>query len=152
MTGEQKYQAIFSSPIGLLGIIYQDQQLVGIDFLTAHHKPNNQDHPAAQQLTRYFNNPNPAITIKLQAQGTDFQQRVWQAMLAIPCGQTRSYGEIAAQLKSSPRAVGNACRANPIPILIPCHRITAANHLGGYSGATQGKKLAIKQWLLQHES
>ena len=59
---------------------------------------------------------------------------------------------LAKWLKSGPRAVGNACRANPIPIIIPCHRVVAQNHIGGYSGETQGRKLDIKKWLLQHEA
>ena len=63
----------------------------------------------------------------------------------------RTYGELAKLLNSSARAVGGACRANPISLVIPCHRVVASNGLGGYGGATAGKRLAIKQWLLEHE-
>lgn len=152
MTGESPYQSVYDSPIGLLGIILEDQQIIAIDRLNADNQPHHPNHPAAKALQAYFANPRSELKIALNAKGTNFQQQVWQAMLNIPCGETRSYGEIAKLLNSSPRAVGNACRANPIPILIPCHRITAAHHLGGYSGATQGKKLAIKKWLLTHEA
>jgi methylated-DNA-[protein]-cysteine S-methyltransferase len=82
--------------------------------------------------------------------GTVFQQRVWQAIASIPLGQTRSYGQLAEQLNSGPRAVANACGANRIPLIIPCHRVLAKNGLGGFM---QGKKngLNIKRWLLAHE-
>ena len=72
-------------------------------------------------------------------------------MRRIPIGQVVTYGELAKALDSSARAVAGACRANPIPILIPCHRVVAATGLGGYMGETGGEALAIKQWLLQHE-
>ena len=72
-------------------------------------------------------------------------------MQKIPYGKTKSYGELAQELKTSARAIGNACRHNPLPIIIPCHRIVAKNNLGGYNGATEGKMLNIKEWLLQHE-
>lgn len=75
--------------------------------------------------------------------GTAFQQRVWQALLEIPRGQTRSYGEIARAVRSSraARAVGNACGANPIPVLIPCHRVVASHRrLGGFSGGREWKR------------
>lgn len=83
--------------------------------------------------------------------GTAFQQRVWQALQQIPAGETRRYGELASALNSSARAVANACRANPLPILIPCHRVVASNGLGGYMGHRDGEMVAIKQWLLHHE-
>jgi O-6-methylguanine DNA methyltransferase len=82
-------------------------------------------------------------------EGTAFQQRVWRALSAIPFGETRSYGELARELGSAARAVGGACGANPIPIIIPCHRVLAANRrLGGFSG---GDGLSSKQQLLAHE-
>lgn len=85
------------------------------------------------------------------ADGTRFQQRVWQALQQIPAGETRRYGELAESLNSSARAVANACRANPLPILVPCHRVVAADELGGYMGHTDGEVVAIKRWLLHHE-
>ncbi|MGK0673659.1 MAG: methylated-DNA--[protein]-cysteine S-methyltransferase [Halothiobacillaceae bacterium] len=82
--------------------------------------------------------------------GTPFQQRVWRALAEIPLGQTRTYGELATRLGTSPRAVGGALRANPIPIIIPCHRILAAQGLGGYAGASEEGRRR-KAWLLAHE-
>lgn len=89
--------------------------------------------------------------------GTAFQQRVWQALQAIPSGQVKTYGELAKELDSSPRAVGNACRQNLFPVVIPCHRVISAAGIGGYAGDTlniqkgQINFLQIKQWLLTHE-
>ncbi len=89
--------------------------------------------------------------IKLSLQGTPFAQRVWRALQAIPCGDVMSYGELAKKLGTSARAIGNACRRNPVPLIIPCHRVVAANGIGGYCGHTGGAVLEIKRKLLQHE-
>jgi methylated-DNA-[protein]-cysteine S-methyltransferase len=83
---------------------------------------------------------------------TPFQKRVWRALLTIPRGTTLTYGELAKKLNSSPRAIGQACRANPIPFLIPCHRVVGAKDKGGYFGKRTGSKMALKSWLLEQES
>jgi methylated-DNA-[protein]-cysteine S-methyltransferase len=87
--------------------------------------------------------------------GTVFQQRVWRALCEIPMGETRTYGELAKALGSAPRAVGQACRRNPTPILVPCHRVISVSGLGGYDGVGEGAeddiKLQHKRWLLRHE-
>lgn len=101
-------------------------------------------------LDAYFAGTVRPVTVKLDPRGTPFQRRVWQAMLAIPPGATATYGDLAQQLGSGARAVGGACGANPIPILIPCHRVVAADGgLGGYSGAGG---LKTKRTLLDLES
>ena len=89
---------------------------------------------AACQLEDYFDGRRSSFDLPMQPAGTPFQRRVWQAMCAIPAGDTRTYGELAAALDGVARAVGRACGANPVPILIPCHRVVAAASLGGYSG------------------
>ena len=104
-----------------------------------------------EQLRRYFAEPHSQFEVNMQNQGTAYQRRVWQALQRIPAGQTRTYGELARQLHSSPRAVGNACRQNPVPLLVPCHRVVAATGPGGFGGETQGKRVAMKRWLLAHE-
>ena len=104
-----------------------------------------------EQLSRYFAEPRSRLKVSTQNQGTAYQRRVWQALQQIPVGQTRTYGQLAEQLHSSPRAVGNACRQNPVPLLVPCHRVVAATGLGGFGGKTQGKRVAMKRWLLEHE-
>jgi len=84
-------------------------------------------------------------------QGTAFQRRVWEALTRIPAGQTLTYGELAARLDSGARAVGNACRHNPVSIIVPCHRVVSATGIGGYSGSTGGREIDRKQWLLGRE-
>jgi methylated-DNA-[protein]-cysteine S-methyltransferase len=103
------------------------------------------------QLAAYFRDPTFRFEGTLAIQGTAFCRKVWQALLAIPPGTVRTYAELARQLESFPRAVAAACRANPYPILIPCHRVVAKTGLGGYCGQSKGPALAIKYWLLKHE-
>jgi methylated-DNA-[protein]-cysteine S-methyltransferase len=89
--------------------------------------------------------------------GSAHARRVWRALCAIPVGETRSYGEIARAIGSSPRAVGQACRANPWPLFVPCHRVVPASGIGsasagGYAGQRDGPLAHIKAWLLAHET
>ncbi len=105
---------------------------------------------AAAELAAYFTRQAFDFDLPYAPAGSEFQRRVWQAMCRIPLGETRSYGELAARLGSAPRAVGGACSANPIPILIPCHRVLAA---GGRPGGYSGKGgLETKRFLLAHEA
>lgn len=107
---------------------------------------------AAEQLAAWLADPRFAFSLPLAPAGTAFQRRVWQAIAAIPCGATKSYGELARRLKTSARAIGGACAANPYPIVIPCHRVIAADgRLGGFSGSREGFHIAVKRWLLAHE-
>lgn len=104
---------------------------------------------ARRWLEDYFAGNFRAVDFPLRAEGTHFQRDVWAAIAAIPPGVTRTYGEIASDLKSAPRAVGGACGANPIAIIVPCHRVLAADGgLGGYSG---GRGVPTKRQLLTHE-
>jgi methylated-DNA-[protein]-cysteine S-methyltransferase len=104
---------------------------------------------AVAQIQDYFDNPGTCFDLRLAPHGTVFQQQVWRALRAIPAGETRSYGDLAVQLGTSARAIGQANGANPIPLLIPCHRVLAAGGaLGGYSG---GEGPSTKLWLLNHE-
>ena len=103
-----------------------------------------------QEILAYLQRPHAAFSLPAQLAGSAFQNKVWLAIYAIPLGQTRTYSELATQLQSGPRAVANACGANRLPLLIPCHRVVAKNGLGGFMrGAKNG--LAIKRWLLAHE-
>ena len=103
------------------------------------------------QLCRYFDDPRWCFDFDIAAQGTFFQRRVWKALKRIPSGSRLTYGKLAQSLNSGARAVGGACRCNPILIVIPCHRVVAANTIGGYCGNMKGKMLHAKNWLLQHE-
>jgi methylated-DNA-[protein]-cysteine S-methyltransferase len=149
------YQAKLSVPFGVLGIRCDGRALLGIDFLPTTEKPQRATSTFAktvcEQLLRYFENPDVQFTVPLNTSGTPHQQKVWQAMRNIPRGETRSYGELAAQLKSGAQAVGQACGANPIPIIIPCHRVVSRSGLGGFMRHASGASLDIKRWLLTHE-
>ena len=123
-----------------------DQGLVGQDPI-AHHPSLKQ---ITQEILAYLQRPHEAFSLPAQLAGSAFQQKVWLAILAIPLGQTRTYSELAAQLQSGPRAVANACGANLLPLLIPCHRVVAKNGLGGFMRGNKNG-LAIKRWLLAHE-
>jgi methylated-DNA-[protein]-cysteine S-methyltransferase len=80
-----------------------------------------------------------------------FETAVWDAIRAIPSGQVRTYGDIARRVRSVPRAVGGACGRNPLPLVIPCHRVVGATGIGGFMGGHEHDPLAIKRWLLTHE-
>jgi methylated-DNA-[protein]-cysteine S-methyltransferase len=108
----------------------------------------------ATQLREYFAGTRRDFELPLAPRGTDFRNRVWDALRAIPFGETRTYRDIAAQVgqPKGMQAVGQANRHNPIPIVIPCHRVIATNGIGGYSGEDgDGKELDTKRWLLRHE-
>jgi methylated-DNA-[protein]-cysteine S-methyltransferase len=149
------YQAILIVPFGSLGIRCNDDALTGIEFLTAGVVPQSPRSTFAQkvceQLTAYIADPDFRFSLPFQSGGTVHQNKVWQAMLEIPRGATRSYGALATELKSSAQAVGQACGANPIPIVIPCHRVVGKTGLGGFMGHSSGDSLDIKRWLLAHE-
>ena len=140
------------TPLGWLKIVATDQALVEIDFVTQPEKsvaPNRITNKARTQLQEYFSAERKVFDLPLDPQGTNFQKQVWQALQQVPFGQTRSYRQIAQMINNprAVRAVGLANGKNPIPIIIPCHRIIAASgELGGYSAG-----LWRKEWLLKHE-
>ncbi|OGT18848.1 MAG: hypothetical protein A2V90_02730 [Gammaproteobacteria bacterium RBG_16_57_12] len=152
--------AVMATPLASvynrLAIHTNGQQLLSIDFLpedTALQSPRTQvAQRVVTQLRDYFLTPGYRFDLPLSFTATEFQQRVWHCLQAIPPGETLTYGELAGTLGTSARAIGNACRNNPIPIIVPCHRVLARQGRGGYCGQLQGEMLAIKQWLLQHES
>lgn len=108
---------------------------------------------AAQQVERYLNDPDFQFDLPLMPMGTPFQQKVWTAISEIPLGKVLTYGDIARRVQSAPRAVGQACGANWFPLIIPCHRVTAAGGLGGFSHHDDetGFHVGVKRWLLAHE-
>ena len=108
---------------------------------------------ACVQIQAYLENPRFAFDLPLRLAGTRHRLAVWEAMQRIPAGETRTYGELARELGSSPRAVGGACGANPLPLVVPCHRVIAAGGaIGGFMGSrSEGFEIAIKRWLLEHE-
>lgn len=139
-----------NSPVGRLTIEEANKRIVAISWGDA---AGSNGSPllaeAARQLAAYFSGELKNFDLPLAPDGTPFEQRVWAAMQQIPYGETRSYGELASMIDSAPRAVGRACGKNPIPIVIPCHRVLAKGGLGGYSGegglATKSRLLGIEQ-------
>ena len=152
------YAAILPAPPDLrlkLGVRLHTTALVSIDFLPPQHAELSPATDLAQRVTEqlqlYFTDPRHVFSVPLLLQGTPFQQKVWRALMLIPPGATLSYGALAAQLATGSRAVGNACRANLLPITVPCHRVVARDGMGGYAGAATGRNLQLKRWLLSHE-
>lgn len=153
MTG----RVVVATPLGRAALIEANGALVAVDWTeddetparTAATPATSVATAAAVQLTAYFAGDLKIFDLPLAPQGTAFRLSVWRAMLDIPYGQTRSYGDVARLLGSGPRAVGSACGANPLPIIVPCHRILASNGLGGYS-ARGG--LDVKRFLLNLEA
>jgi methylated-DNA-[protein]-cysteine S-methyltransferase len=138
------------SPLGKLTLTCAGGALTALDWNLAdtHTDKDPVLEEAARQLRQYFAGTRTDFDLPMKPYGTVFQQRVWSAMLEIPCGKTATYGGLARQLESAPRAIGGACGRNPLPIVIPCHRVVGGAGKGGYSGLGG---LTTKDWLLNHE-
>lgn len=165
------------TPFGTIGVSWQGQQLTRV-LLAPERAPQHRSEPGLEtsdgmpeaasdqqaplrretpawlraEMDAYFANPRHRFSCAIEPAGTAFQRRVWTLIAAIPAGSARTYGSLAKELQSSARAVGNACRANPVPLRVPCHRVVAASGLGGFAGDRRGRLLAIKRWLLDHEA
>lgn len=125
-----------SSPVGPLGADATDGAVTDLVWGRSGNLTSGPLHAQVNtEIAAYFAGSQAGFQTPLAPRGSAFQQRFYAALCAIPYGQTRTYGELARELGVSPQAIGQACGANPIPILIPCHRVLAADGLGGYSGA-----------------
>lgn len=151
-----KYTYVISSPIGKLEIVVGLNKLITLNFADDETELSAPidcfGAKIIDQLTAYFADPHYLFDIDYDLQGTPFQNDVWQSLKKIPVGKTLTYGQLAKKIGTGPRAIGQACRTNPIPIIIPCHRIVAASNLGGFAGNIKGRFQGIKEWLLKHES
>lgn len=155
MSAAERFQAVVAAPGFSLGVRCDEDEVIEIEFI----EPCPEMPPCtplaaetARQLKAYLADPQFAFGLPLRPSGTTFQRRVWERISAIPAGVTRSYGDIAADLKNAPRAVGQACGANPFPLVVPCHRVVGSNSgLGGFARHGGGFLLDIKRWLLAHE-
>jgi methylated-DNA-[protein]-cysteine S-methyltransferase len=142
-----------------VAVATRDARVVGIRYLPLETAgiaaKNSLAEKAARQLERYREDPDAKFDLPLLIEGSAFQKSVWNAMCAIPRGRTRTYGELAKELGDgtfeTARAVGQACGDNRLPIVIPCHRVVAANGIGGFSHSTEGYLIEVKRWLLAHE-
>lgn len=136
------------TPTGAFTIREQDGAITGAGWQDGHDDDTPLLRRAADQVTAYFAGNLKVFDLPLNVHASETQRRVCAAIAAIPFGHTRTYGEIAEELDLPAQAVGQGCGGNPIPLLIPCHRVLAANGLGGFSG-THGVESKI--WLLRHE-
>jgi len=154
--GAIRYAAKVLAPFAILGLTTNGSAVTSLAYLPAGDAESAPTDAVAElavhELGRYLQDPGVRFTVPVAPRGTPFQQRVWQALVAIPSGDVRTYGELAHALASAPRAVGQACGANPIGLIVPCHRVVGAQGaLGGFMHAATGDSIAIKRWLLAHE-
>jgi methylated-DNA-[protein]-cysteine S-methyltransferase len=150
-----EYCAVIPFPAMHVGVSIEGEKLVGVRYLprsTPLRVPSSGlAERVVRQLERYRDDPDIEFDLPLAIGGTEFQQRVWRVMQRIPRGKTRTYGDVAKSLGSAARAVGQACGENRLPIIIPCHRIIAADGIGGFAHSRGGYLLEAKRWLLAHE-
>jgi methylated-DNA-[protein]-cysteine S-methyltransferase len=149
------YDAIIEFPKMKVAVTTRDQRVTDLRYLPPSVAPrppaNALAERAARQLEHYRQNPDASFDLPLAIEGTEFQRRLWDALCTIPRGKTLTYGELAQRLGAEARAIGQACGDNRFPIVIPCHRVVAADGLGGFAHSTSGYLLEAKQWLLLHE-
>lgn len=150
------FYSIIDSPVGSLQLSIADKYVTKIEWSKLPRtslalRTSCFSLQMSNQLEEYFLHAHNDWSMPLVKCGTEFQQKVWHYLQTLPLGETRYYSDVAKALNSSAQAVGNACRANPFVIVVPCHRVVSKTGLGGYDGKTSGHNLAIKQWLLDHE-
>ena len=151
------FNAIVPAPFGALGIRAGDGRVRELVYLPPAFEGKDPDSEvaerAAAQVARYLADPDFVFDLPLFEAGTAFQRKLWAQIAAIPRGTVRTYGFVARLVESAPRAVGQACGANPFPLINPCHRVTASGGLGGFSNQDDenGFHLSVKRWLLRHE-
>ena len=158
MEGLGGYNGVYPSPIGWLGYQVKADKLILLRWLGANalRLSDSRSHQRIdfvhERLEQYFRNAKSLGNTPFNfIYGTLFQQRVWSAIHQIPFGEVTSYSALARRLKTANQAVGQACRKNHIALLIPCHRVVAADGIGGYIGHKNKDSLIIKRWLLKHE-
>ena len=150
------FDVIVEFPKMKVGVRTRDERVVEIRYLppstTAQEPTNALAAKAKEQLEHYRDDPDATFDLPVLIEGSALERAVWDAMCAIPRGRTRTYGELARELGADARAIGQACGENRLPIIIPCHRVVAADGLGGFAHATSGYLLEVKRWLLMHEA
>lgn len=153
-TQEAQQIIYYHTPVGLLALHLCGKLLCKLEWSLSpppDMKPAELPTALEQQFNQYWLTGKFTMPTALLQQGTEFQQKVWNALYQIPLGQTKTYGELAKELNTGSRALANACRKNPFPLIIPCHRVQAKTGIGGYAGASSGKLVNIKAALLKHE-
>ena len=150
------FDAVVAAPFGHIGVRVADGAVAETLYLPASIRTQAPKSPLAREVVRqiraYLRDSAHSFDLPLMPRGSEFQRRVWAEVAAIPSGRTLTYGDVARRIRSGPRAVGGACGANWFSLLIPCHRVLAANGLGGFGDAGgEGMHMNIKRWLLAHE-
>ena len=154
------WDAVLQLPFGRLGVHCSEHELLDTEYLVGEAARTPATAPGSAllrelqaQLLAYCRDPRFRPHLPLAVRGTAFQRRVWAALCEIPAGRTLRYGDLARELGSVARAVGQACGANPFAPLVPCHRVVGGAGLGGFAHSTDegGELLGIKRWLLRHE-
>ncbi len=140
--------ASLDTPVGPLSVAEQNGVIVGLSWSSQTSGQSPVLDRALAQLRAYFAGELGAFDLPLWVRGSDFQRAVCASMMEIPWGETRTYGDIARDLGTASQPVGAACGSNPIPVIIPCHRVLSASGLGGFSGAGG---VETKVFLLKHE-
>lgn len=150
-----KFEYVLPTPVGNMGFAASANGIVCLSYAPKQCKPRMPSGGFAfevyQQLLEYFNRRRTSFDLPLDPEGTRYQKQVWRQLSKIQWGDSMTYGEIAKKINSGPRAVGNACRSNPISIIVPCHRVVRKSDIGGYSGCVKGQPIMRKTWLLDHE-
>jgi methylated-DNA-[protein]-cysteine S-methyltransferase len=141
-----------NTPAGTLSLTHINSVICQLDWDLNPPVNDSQDHELHQKFAAFWIDPSQTISVKLLKQGSDYRHRVWKALNNIPLGTTLNYSGLANIINSSARAVGNACRDNPYPVIIPCHRVVSVSGMGGYCGQTEGDLMTIKSKLLNYES
>jgi methylated-DNA-[protein]-cysteine S-methyltransferase len=139
------------TPAGKL-VLYRQQGVISNADWEPDDNLDSQDNEIQRQFKEYWLNADVPINIKLLRQGSAYRHKVWAELCKIPFGETMTYSALAGKIGSSARAVGNACRDNPYPVIIPCHRVVSVSGMGGYCGQTEGDFIAIKYKLLTFEA
>jgi methylated-DNA-[protein]-cysteine S-methyltransferase len=151
-----EWSAALRAPFAVLGVRTDAGAVTRVSYLPLATRARAPRDPVAEravrELERYLADPEFRFTVPLAPQGTPFQRRVWDAIAAIPRGESRTYLEIARSVRTAARAVGQACGANRIALIIPCHRVVGTRGaLGGFMHRAAGDAIDIKRWLLAHE-
>lgn len=148
--------AVLSTPFGAFGIVARDACIQELLFLppdTPARSPTDAlTERAAAQILRWLEDADARFDLPLATRGTPFQHRVWQGIRSVPRGEVQTYGQLATRIGSAARAVGQACGANPFPLVTPCHRIVGSAGLGGFAKASGGYLIDAKRWLIAHEA
>ncbi len=148
-------EGYLSTPFGSIRVRASDNEILEVTFSKETARDNFPEDSIVSNLFKQkkttFSDPKTIIYIDYRASGTSFRERVWHEISLIPSGSTRTYGQIANKLGSSARAVGMACGDNPVPLIIPCHRVVAKSGIGGFNHSIGHFEKSVKLWLLNHE-